>query len=201
MPDLQTDDTPLTNWRRWNEPEPLNLYRQESTAALSKFDKKAVKLVREITNSNYRSQYVFNNKAAVLRRNVKKTSRIEALLNIVGETSQAELYSSDAVFGNGLKGLEQGKSMITPAESQAFVNPNKSITGIKYTRSVAVLHDFHHALPIPSALASLETMYIIPSGIEFEVIDIVQETWQCDPLISCAREFKDITVYHLKQIS
>lgn len=198
MTSSETDEIPVCDWRKWHEAELVALYNKESTVAFSKFDKKAIKLVQEMTDYAYRQRPIFNGKKATARRKVKAKSHLEAVLEIVGETEQEKLYSSDTAIGSLLKGMEKGDTLVSPASSKAFVNPNKSIAGIKYTRVVAVIHGVNHALPVPYRLTGIETMYLIPVGTEFIVEDITKETWKCQPLISCPSEYQNISVYHLR---
>jgi len=187
----------VCDWRVWSEPELITLHRQESAIAFEKFDKKAIQIVRGLADYSYRPQPVFNGKRAVARRKLKTETALESLMNLVGNTSQEILYSSDPAIGGLLKDLQKGDTIVTATESKAFANPNKAITGIKYTRAAAVIHGLEHALPVPFHLSGMESMYLLASGTELVVEDIRKESWKCHPLISCAREYKDISVYHL----
>lgn len=193
-----TEESTICDWRSWNEAERIALHHQESSIAFEKFDKKAISLVRGLSDYNYRQQPIFNGKRAVARRQLKTRTALEVLMDAVGETSQGLLYASDPAISGLLPGLSEGDQLVTATASKAFVNPNKAIAGIKYTRSVALIHGLGYALPVPFRISGIESMYLLASGTELVVEDIRTETWKCHPLISCAREYKDISVYHLK---
>lgn len=198
MASLPTEESVICDWRTWNEPELIALHQQESAIAFDKFSKKDIGLIRALADYNYRPQPLFNGKRAVTRRTAKAQTHFESLMASLGTTEQELLYSSDRSISGLLTGLSEGDALIVPNESKAFVNPNKAIAGIKYTRNVAVIHGLSSALPVPFRLSGIDSMYLIATGTELVVDDIRKESWKCHPLISCASEYKDILVYHLK---
>lgn len=198
MTSLETLEVPVCDWRKWKGAEQVALYQQESSIAFSKMDKKAINLIREMSDTHYRHQTLFHGKKSIARHKLKTQTALDTLIGMLEPTAQETLYSSDTSFGSLLGSLQKGDEIVIPKESKSFVNPNKAITGIRYTHNVAVLHGVTDAFPVPFRLSSIDTMYLIPAGTEFTVDDVVQETWKCQPLISCPNEYRNISVYHLR---